>query len=66
MIKTFKLKDMRAIFITYQNYTISRFFNENLTIEKSTLGIELTTLEEKNDFIEVLNFLKKELEKVEF
>ena len=47
MIKTFKLKDMRAIFITYQNYTISRFFNENLTIEKSILGIELTTLEER-------------------
>ena len=66
MIETFKLKDMRAIFITYQNYTISRFFNKNLTIKKSLLGIELTTLVDWNDFIEVLNFLKKELEKVEF
>lgn len=66
-IKTVKLKDTDNIFITYKGFTISHVLNPvNPLKTTNNLGFEIDTDEEKREFIGVLKWFIKELERLEF
>lgn len=63
-IKIAKLKDTDAIFIDYKGYKVGYHLKQ--FEYKNNLCIQLETEQEKIEFIGILRYIQKELERLEF
>lgn len=63
-IKVAKLKDTDAIFIDYKGYKVG--YQLKQFEYKNNLCIQLETEQEKIEFIRILKYVVKELERLEF
>lgn len=63
-VKVVKLKDTHIVFVNYNGYLISCAVDRIKC--SNNFCIEINTKEEKQKFIKVLDYFKKELERLEF
>lgn len=64
-LKVAKFKDIDHLFIEYRGCTISCRLKQEFVF-KNNLGIQLQSEQEKEDFIAILRYFIKELERLEF